>query len=267
MKAVILAAGYGTRLERDIREDSSQKFAHLLGVPKPLLPIRGESLVSQWMGALAGMREIDQVFLVTNKLFLEKFKSWACDWPVEILCDGSTCNEDRLGAVAAIQLCIEHMTKNSSSPDDLLVIGGDTLFYDDFSVDKFVQSFYEKQQRTPSGGHVLCYKCSDTETSKFGILETNEDGMITAFLEKPGPEATTSRWACPCCYIISRENLKLVKNFLDEKRDSPIKCRDAPGNLIQCLFYRVPLYTMEISGRFDVGGLESYKKCDFYFKR
>lgn len=39
MKAIILAAGYGTRLARDIENDSSQQYKQLLGVPKPLLPI------------------------------------------------------------------------------------------------------------------------------------------------------------------------------------------------------------------------------------
>lgn len=39
MKALVLAAGYGTRLEKDIRSDTSGRFAHLLGLPKPLLPI------------------------------------------------------------------------------------------------------------------------------------------------------------------------------------------------------------------------------------
>lgn len=39
MKALILAAGYGTRLARDIENDASGRYANLLGVPKPLLPI------------------------------------------------------------------------------------------------------------------------------------------------------------------------------------------------------------------------------------
>ncbi len=39
MRALVLAAGYGTRLEKDLRSDSSGRFSHLLGLPKPLLPI------------------------------------------------------------------------------------------------------------------------------------------------------------------------------------------------------------------------------------
>jgi NDP-sugar pyrophosphorylase family protein len=39
MDVLILAAGYGTRLARDIAEDTSGRYAHLAEVPKPLLPI------------------------------------------------------------------------------------------------------------------------------------------------------------------------------------------------------------------------------------
>jgi NDP-sugar pyrophosphorylase family protein len=37
--AVVLAAGYGTRLARDIELDPSNAYAHLRSTPKPLLPI------------------------------------------------------------------------------------------------------------------------------------------------------------------------------------------------------------------------------------
>ena len=49
MKVIILAAGYGTRLQRDIENDPKQQYKHLLGVPKPLVPVGGECVVSRWM--------------------------------------------------------------------------------------------------------------------------------------------------------------------------------------------------------------------------
>ncbi len=47
MKVLILAAGYGTRLARDL--DKTNDHTHLRGVPKPLLPIAGKPLISHWM--------------------------------------------------------------------------------------------------------------------------------------------------------------------------------------------------------------------------
>ena len=45
MKALILAAGYGTRLEKEIKLDPSGKYSHLIIIPKPLLPIEGKTLI------------------------------------------------------------------------------------------------------------------------------------------------------------------------------------------------------------------------------
>jgi len=50
--AVILAAGYGTRLEADMRADGSPDVAPLIGVPKPLLPVFGNRpLIDEWIDA------------------------------------------------------------------------------------------------------------------------------------------------------------------------------------------------------------------------
>ena len=48
MNILILAAGYGTRLNKDVEAAGSQ-YAHLKGLPKPLLPIDGQPLLTRWM--------------------------------------------------------------------------------------------------------------------------------------------------------------------------------------------------------------------------
>lgn len=54
MKALILAAGYGTRLARDLA--TSNEYSHLIGCPKPLLPVAGKPLISCWMEILLASR-------------------------------------------------------------------------------------------------------------------------------------------------------------------------------------------------------------------
>ena len=72
MKVIILAAGYGTRLQRDIENDPKQEYRHLLGVPKPLVPVGGECLVTRWMKNLQAIGEshtdinIAKVYLVVS---------------------------------------------------------------------------------------------------------------------------------------------------------------------------------------------------------
>lgn len=53
---------------------------------------------------------------------------------MKILNDGSNSNENRLGAIGSIQFAVE---KSKFGDKPLLVIGGDTLFFDDFSVREF----------------------------------------------------------------------------------------------------------------------------------
>ncbi len=71
MKALVLAAGYGTRLSRDIEADASGHFGHLRGVPKPLLPIGGKPLLTRWIEQLAAVPAIDGVVVVVGLFFPE----------------------------------------------------------------------------------------------------------------------------------------------------------------------------------------------------
>ena len=50
MKVLILAAGYGTRLARDLA--TSSDYSYLIGCPKPLLPVAGKPLLNYWMEML-----------------------------------------------------------------------------------------------------------------------------------------------------------------------------------------------------------------------
>lgn len=51
----------------------------------------------------------------------DQYKQWSADYPsVCLVRDGSTCNDDRLGAVACIELAI----RECHIDEDLIVIGG-----------------------------------------------------------------------------------------------------------------------------------------------
>jgi len=41
--------------------------------------------------------------------------------------------------------------------------------------------------------------------------------------------------------------------------------KDAPGNFLCWLFSRSPVWVYQISGRFDIGGLDTYIKCNETF--
>lgn len=120
MKVLILAAGYGTRLARDIKE--SGNYQELQGVPKPLLVVAGKPLISHWMDILAACPETkDEVYLVVNEANRELFEEWALEYPsVQLVSSGSRTNDDRPGAVACIAIAVRHFNIS----DHLLVVGG-----------------------------------------------------------------------------------------------------------------------------------------------
>ncbi|NP_001106336.1 uncharacterized protein LOC100127296 isoform X1 [Xenopus laevis] len=260
MKVVILAAGYGTRLLRDLQNE--EQFAHLVGTPKPLLPIGGLPLISYWVEALKARNDVSHLVVITNDRYLNNFKDWAQKYPyITVLTDGTSCNEDRLGAVTCLQLAIEQL----NADDHVMVIGGDTLFFEDFHLNEVVQKFEIITNAESNANLVLTYPCKDEETNKYGILETDENQKVTALREKPSPKETASRQACPCFYVFSKSTLPLVQEFLEEKKNSPIDEKDAPGHFLAWLVKRRPVYIHPISGRFDVGNLEAYITCNNYF--
>ncbi|XP_041806494.1 glucose-1-phosphate adenylyltransferase [Chelmon rostratus] len=263
MKAVILAAGYGTRLQRDVVADRSGRFAHLAGTAKPLLPVGRCALISHWVHSLTASGCVDCVYVVTNALYHAAFEEWASHFTnVKILSDQTRSNEGRLGAVACLQLAVKHFEIN----DHVLAIGGDTLFKEDFSLSKVKERFSDLQAKCEDSCLVLSYQCKDEETHKYGILEVDSDLRVLCMKEKPLPSETKSRRACPCFYVFSKKSLPLLDTFMEEKKEAPIEEKDAPGNFVSWLIQRKPVYIHQISGRFDVGNLPSYIECDLYFR-
>ncbi|XP_075036130.1 uncharacterized protein LOC142097834 isoform X3 [Mixophyes fleayi] len=225
MKVIILAAGYGTRLLKDLQNANQERFAHLIGVPKPLLSIGGLPLISYWIEALGAQEDTKDIFIVTNDIYYNKFKEWMENYPsVTIISDGTSNNEERLGAVSCLQLVIEKFRID----DHIMVIGGDTIFYEDFHLQDVIGRYETLYQDNNEANMVLSYICKDEETRKYGILETDLNQRITAVKEKPSATDTASRQACPCFYMFSKHTLPFVKEFLTKK-----KCRQSRQQMRQ----------------------------------
>src|ERR1700751_5344259 len=95
MKAVLLAAGYGTRL-RPLTDDR----------PKHLLPVGGRPMLDWILESGRSVQEVDAVHLVTNHRFAADFEDWAASRDVVVHDDGTSSNEDRLGAGRALRLLV-----------------------------------------------------------------------------------------------------------------------------------------------------------------
>ena len=235
MKALILAAGYATRL-RPLTDT----------IPKQLLPVGGRPMVD-WILDRIAETSADEVHLVTNARFAADFERWADGKDVRVHNDGTTSNDDRLGAIGDIDFV--------GLDDDLLAIAGDNLF--DYSL-----ADYESHWRAKGGSCVAVHDVGDRELAKqYGIVDVDADDRIVAFVEKP--EDPPSTLAATATYLYRREHAALVSTYLAEGNPP-----DQPGNFVAWLHEREPVYAYRFPGEwYDIGDQAQLLEADNRMRR
>ncbi|XP_040042699.2 glucuronokinase with putative uridyl pyrophosphorylase isoform X2 [Gasterosteus aculeatus] len=202
---------WGIRDTSDTNDDTGL-YSQLAGVPKALLPGTGGKKILDFWWETVNMRQLfTEVYLVTNADKYKHFERWATanDFPVEnVINDGSTTLEDRLGAVADLELAI----RSRRLADDVMVIAGDMLCADqNFDVAQVIRFF-----RSEPGELIIYYELEESEKSSTrGIVEVCRDThRINRFFEKPHEGQTTSRLASVVFYCIQRDTLSSLSDFL-----------------------------------------------------
>jgi glucose-1-phosphate thymidylyltransferase len=236
VKAIILAAGYATRL-RPLTDTWA----------KELLPVGGRPIIDRILDAILAARDVEEVHVVTNSRKAPGFHEWAEGRDVVVHDDGTTSNDDRLGAIGDMQFVVDA----AHIDDDLLVIAGDNLF--DFSLADFVEFWRAKGEASAVG----IYDVRDRELAKqMGIVELGDDDRVLEFAEKPdNPPSTLSATAT---YIYHRAHVPLVARYLAEG-NSP----DQPGRYIAWLHKVAPVYGFRFEGEwFDIGDKEQLLVAD-----
>jgi glucose-1-phosphate thymidylyltransferase len=236
MKALILAAGYATRL-RPLTDT----------IPKQLLPIAERPMVD-WILDRIAETSADEVHLVTNARFADDFARWAQDKDVVIHDDGTTSNEDRLGAIGDLAYV--------GLDDDLLVIAGDNLF--DYSLADF-EAYWRAH---PGASCVAVLDVGDPELAKkYGIVDVDENDRIVGFVEKPEDPPTTL--CATATYLYALDHVRLVPTYLEEGNPP-----DQPGNYVAWLHARAPVYAYLLEGEwFDIGDHEQLLEADNRMRR
>jgi glucose-1-phosphate thymidylyltransferase len=241
VKAVILAAGYATRLYPLTRNR-----------PKALLPVGGRPILEYQLDRLAEIRGLDEIYVVTNSRFAAAFREWAGDSGrgVRILDDGTVDEETRLGAIGDLELAI----RSEAMDDDLLVLAGDNLFTESFA--PFAE--FGREKGAPALG---VYDVGDLDTvrGRYNAIELDGDDRVVFFEEKP--ERPTSTLTGIALYFYPRSALSLVSRYLEEENNP-----DQPGRLVQWLYRRTPVYAWRVPGRwYDIGSEETLAEADRAF--
>ena len=290
---VVLAAGYATRLG-----ELTKNF------PKPLLKIGNSTILGRMLDDIDNIDDITEHVIVTNHRFAPMFEEWiqtpfgspclggklegvAGRWkkPITIIDDGSTANDNRLGAVRDLLLVMEKTPSSSpclggerppQSPclggekksslrredlggseesslnrediggSDLLVVAADNLLF--FSFQEFVDF-----ARAKGTSCIMCHEQPSIEKlQRTGVVELDENMRVLGMEEKP--QVPKSHWAVPPFYIYLKKDLDLVRHSVENGCG-----KDAPGNLAHYMVEHTTMHAWPMSaGRFDIGSLDTY---------
>ena len=245
MKLLVLAAGYATRL-RPLTDNQA----------KPLLPVAGRPMIDHVLDKFSACPEIDAIYVVTNRRYAPNFRAWSdshggmfANKTIHIVDDGTTSNEDRLGAIGDIG----YVLRSHNIDDDLIVVAGDNLFSG--TLEGFVATAKQR------GVLVGVYDVGDlTQIRKYNNLGLDDEGRITFFEEKPQKPISTVTAIALSHY--PKDVLPWLHRYLAEGKNP-----DQPGRLVEWLYPQLPCFTYRIEGMWlDIGSRETYDEAQRLFQ-
>ena len=181
MEAILLVGGQGTRLR-----------PLTVNTPKPMLPVAGVPFtVHQILRARdAGVERI----ILGTSYRADVFRDFieGSDLGIDIVI---ATEDEPLGTGGAIRYAAQHL--RSSADDPILVFNGDVLTGLD------IAGLVGEHQRR--GSDVSLYLTPVDDPRAFGLVPTDPDGRVTAFLEKPTtPEEIVTNTINAGCYVFQR---------------------------------------------------------------
>jgi glucose-1-phosphate thymidylyltransferase len=277
MKAVILAAGYGMRLEQDLQKMKEKDNGLYLdiresieGRAKPMILLAGKPLIEYIINDIQKIAEIDEIIIITNNKFFNQFNNWLVEYKAErpgksgtendknsrankdiaLIDDGTYLNDDRLGAAGDLIFAINDLDID----DDLLVLAGDNLFK--FNLSEIVDFFHKKGTDV-----TLVYPESSERIKRGACVELDKDGKIIYFEEKP--EKPRTNLACPAIYIFTKSTIRLIK-----KLELDFTERDMIGNIPMMLYKKTLFHALKKDNRirFDLGTVDDFRSAVEYIK-
>ncbi|NBU60488.1 MAG: NDP-sugar synthase [Actinobacteria bacterium] len=232
MHAVVLVGGFGTRLR-----------PLTLATPKPLLPIANLPLLERLMASLARGGVSDAVLSLGFKPepFLDAFPSNVCAG-VRL----TYAVEDRpLDTAGAIGFAARQAEIHKHD-ESFVVANGDVLC--DLDISALVK-FHKS-----NGAQATIHLTPVEDPSQYGVVETNPQGKVLRFVEKPSPGETNSRNVNGGTYVFevsALERMPGVAPLSIERNTFPEMVRDG-----QLFGYATSDYWI------DAGRPESYVRAN-----
>jgi glucose-1-phosphate thymidylyltransferase len=209
-------------------------------------------MIDHLLDRIHEVEEVDAVHVVTNHKFGAAFTDWAATRDVTVHDDGTTSEDDRLGAIGDIAFVVD---RAGLDHDDLLVIAGDNLF--DYSLADYVRWWRGKGEASA----VVLYDVGDLELVKqYSNVEVDDEERLVSFVEKP--ERPASTLVATASYLYHRAHVPLLRRYLDEGNPP-----DHPGRLVGWLVPQAPVYGYTAGGDWrDIGDEGQLLEADNRFR-
>ncbi|MEM7819526.1 MAG: nucleotidyltransferase family protein [Candidatus Aenigmatarchaeota archaeon] len=244
MKAIVLAGGFAKRLWPLTKEQA-----------KPLIDIGGKPVINYLIEKLLKLKEIDKIFISTNKKFEQDFIRWKekYNFNIKLVVEESRCEEEKLGAIGSINFLINKENIN----DDIIIVNGDNLFDEKFDFSDVINFFKEKNAPIVCGFDVK----TKERARLFGTIIFDKNKKVIDFIEKPEKPKTT--FISMGCYLFPKNYLNLFSIYLNEGNS-----KDAPGFFLQWLYKRYSLFVYPYNGDwFDIGDFNSLDAAREFIKK
>ncbi|WP_420453100.1 sugar phosphate nucleotidyltransferase [Ilumatobacter sp.] len=185
MQAVVLVGGFGTRLR--------PLTSH---VPKPMLPVGHEPMISRLIGRLerGGVTEVVLALGFRPEPFVEAFPDGRCGG-VELR---YAVEPEPLDTGGAIRFAADA----AGISETFVVANGDVMT--DLDVSSLVDA------HRAGGALATLHLIGVADPSAFGVVELGDDGSIRRFVEKPAPGTEPSDLVNAGTYVFEPEVLDLV---------------------------------------------------------
>ncbi len=238
MKALILAAGRGTRV---------QPITYT--VPKPMIPIINRP-VMEFLVDLLRLHGVRQIMVNTSYLSneIESYFRDGSRFDVEIgysfegrLEDGKLIDEP-VGSAGAIRKIHDH---SGFFDEPFFVLCGDAI------IDLDMTAFARFHQERAALASLAAMRVPKEAVSSYGIVVSDDSGRIEGFQEKPKPEDARSDLANTGIYLFQPEVLDLIPSRVTY---------DIGGQLFPDLVRRgLPFYAANIPFQWlDIGQVGDY---------
>ena len=228
MKAVILAGGLGTRL----RPLTYKK-------PKPMLPLGGKPMLEHLIKWIK-KNNVKEIVLCTSYLHktIENYFENGKKFGVSI---EYALSKKPLATAGQLK------TAEKLVDDTFVCVYGDSIF--DFNLKGMITEHKKKKS-------FITMSLYEYKTNlKYGVIETNKTGKVSAWHEKPEIRAKINMG----CYVMEPEVLSFIPKRKEYGMDDVIKRALARRKKIGSITTK--------KGFIDVGNMESYEKANKEFRK